>query len=95
MKVTAAIAHDGKSAVETARTFSPDVVLMDLGLPRMNGFETAQALRSLRETQDALLIAVSGYGQDEAVRRSERAGFDRHLMKPVDPNQLLAALQAR
>jgi two-component system CheB/CheR fusion protein len=92
---TAEIAHDGKSAVETAKRFSPEVVLLDLGLPRMNGFETAQALRALLETRDALLIAVSGYGQEDDLRRSERAGFDRHLKKPIDPKQLLAALQAR
>jgi CheY-like chemotaxis protein len=91
----ARVAHDGASAIEIARVFAPDVVLLDLGLPGMNGFETAQALRAIPEMRDVLLIAISGYAQEEDRRRSEREGFSGHLTKPVDPRQVLALLQGK
>jgi Response regulator containing CheY-like receiver domain and AraC-type DNA-binding domain len=59
-------------------------VLLDIGLPGMNGFEVARALRAEPTTRDCLLVAVSGYGQAEDQRQSQEAGFDRHLVKPVD-----------
>ncbi len=68
-----------------ARAFRPDVVLLDIGLPGMDGFEIASALRALPETSRAHLIAVSGYGQDKDRALSAQAGFDLHLVKPVDP----------
>jgi PAS domain S-box-containing protein len=83
-------AHDGVSALEVARAYQPDVVLLDIGLPRMDGYEVARRLRSQTDLQDALLIAVTGYGQEEDRRQAAAAGFDAHLIKPAD----LAALQA-
>ena len=90
------MAHSGKAGVEAAKALRPDVVLCDLGLPEMDGFEVAQALRSDPATTWARLIAVSGYGQDDDRHRSEQAGFDLHLTKPIDPanlQRLLAVLQ--
>jgi CheY-like chemotaxis protein len=65
---------------------------MDIGLPDMDGFQVAARLRELDCCKDALLVAVSGYGQPEHVRRSQEAGFDRHLIKPVDLDALTAIL---
>ena len=78
------IAHDGPAALEAARRFAPSVVFLDIGLPGMSGFQVARALRAMPETKGCLLIAVSGYGQAEDHRNSQEAGFDRHLVKPVD-----------
>jgi CheY-like chemotaxis protein len=83
------IVHDGLSALDAAKAFRPQVVLLDIGLPGLNGYEVARRLRSDPLTKDVLLVAVSGYGQDEDRRRSQQAGFDHHLVKPVD----LVALQ--
>jgi CheY-like chemotaxis protein len=67
-----------------AQEFKPRIVLLDIGLPGMNGFEVARALRAEPATRDCLLVAVSGYGQSEDQRQSQEAGFDHHLVKPVD-----------
>ena len=67
----------------------PDVILLDIGMPRMDGYEIARQVRERPETQAVLLIALTGYGQDEDRRRSHEAGFNSHLVKPVD----LAALR--
>jgi CheY-like chemotaxis protein/anti-sigma regulatory factor (Ser/Thr protein kinase) len=82
------IAHDGPAALEAARGFKPSVVFLDIGLPGMNGFQVARALRAAPETKDCLLIAISGYGQAEDQKNSKEAGFDRHLVKPVDMLEL-------
>ncbi len=82
------IAGTGDAGVATARRFHPEVVLCDLGLPGMNGFEVAEALRHDPATAAARLIALTGYGDDEDRRRSHAAGFDLHLTKPVDPGLL-------
>lgn len=88
-----AIAEDGRSGVEKTREWRPDVVLCDLGLPGMNGYEVARALRT--EHDGALrLVAVSGYAQEEDVRRAADAGFDAHLAKPADPARLEGLLRA-
>jgi two-component system CheB/CheR fusion protein len=86
-----AIAHDGPAALDAARRHRPDVVLLDIGLPGMDGYEVARALRHEGFT-DALLIAVSGYGQDEDFKRSQAAGFNHHLVKPVDFDSLIMLL---
>jgi CheY-like chemotaxis protein len=78
------VAYSGPEAVALARQFQPTVVLCDLGLPGMDGYEVARALRGDPETRAACLIAVSGYGQEEDVQRSREAGFDLHLTKPID-----------
>jgi len=87
------LACSGMDGLEAARHFHPEVVLCDLGLPGMSGFEVAAELRRDPATRSAKLIAVTGYGRDEDRRRSKEAGFDLHLTKPVDPAQLRALLQ--
>ena len=76
------LAHDGMAAVESARTLLPDMILLDIGLPRMNGFEVARTLRSEPRFHETMLVALTGYGADEDRRRSREAGFDMHLIKP-------------
>ncbi|MDG3008329.1 PAS domain-containing hybrid sensor histidine kinase/response regulator [Paludisphaera mucosa] len=91
-----ATAYDGPSAVELARSVRPDAVLSDIGLPGMDGYEVARRLRG--DGAGALLIAISGYGQEEDRRRSREAGFDHHFIKPVDYeslSELLARLTPR
>jgi signal transduction histidine kinase/DNA-binding response OmpR family regulator len=85
-------AHEGMAAIEIAQEFQPDVVLLDIGLPGMNGFEVANRLRAQPQLRDALLIALTGYGEAESRSRSVQAGFDFHMVKPADVNQLLALL---
>lgn len=80
------IAYDGPPALTLAEAFQPQVVLLDLNLPAMDGYEVARKLREKPETQEVVLAAVSGWGQPEDRRRSKEAGFDRHYVKPVDPN---------
>jgi two-component system, sensor histidine kinase len=90
------LAYTGEAGLVQARDWHPDVVLCDLGLPQMDGFAVAQALRHDPATASTRLIAVTGYGQDEDRHRSDEAGFDLHLTKPVDPKELqrlLAVLQ--
>jgi signal transduction histidine kinase len=87
------LAASGADGLQAAREFHPEVVLCDLGLPGMNGYEVATALRKDPSTSSARLIAVTGYGRDEDRRRSEEAGFDLHLTKPVDPARLQALLK--
>jgi PAS domain S-box-containing protein len=82
------LAHAGTTGVETAKRWHPDVVLCDLGLPEMDGYGVARTLRNDPDTASTRLIAVSGYGQEEDRKRSEEAGFDLHLTKPVDPAEL-------
>jgi signal transduction histidine kinase len=83
------IANDGMAALKVAQEFRPDVVLLDIGLPGMNGFEVANQLRSQPASRDALLIALTGYGEAESRSRSAQAGFDFHMVKPADVNLLL------
>jgi signal transduction histidine kinase/DNA-binding response OmpR family regulator len=85
-------AHEGMAALAIAEDFRPDVVLLDIGLPGMNGFEVANRLRSQPHSRDALLIALTGYGEAESRSRSEQAGFDFHMVKPADVGLLLSML---
>jgi len=78
------VAHDGPSALEKAREFHPEIILLDIGLPGRDGFELAGDLRAAAGLARYTLIAVTGYGQEEDRRRSREAGFDAHLTKPVD-----------
>lgn len=82
------IAADGSAALAAAREFRPDVVLLDIGLPRMDGYEVARQLRREPGMDEALLAALTGYGQEQDRRRSQEAGFDLHLVKPVNPSTL-------
>jgi signal transduction histidine kinase len=87
------LAASGTDGIEAARQFHPEVVLCDIGLPGMTGFEVAEELRRDPVTRSAKLIAVTGYGRDEDRQRSKEAGFDLHLTKPVDPAQLRRVLR--
>lgn len=88
----ARVAIDGESALAAAREFMPAIVILDIGLPGMNGFEVAQQMRQLPETRDALLIALTGYGEAESRQRSQKAGFDHHVVKPADIDFLLSVI---
>jgi CheY-like chemotaxis protein len=91
-------AHDGMEAVEAAAAFLPDVVLLDIGLPKLNGYEAARKIRDQPWGQRMILVALTGWGQDEDRRKSSEAGFDAHLVKPVDHaalNKLLADLRPK
>lgn len=85
---TVEIAFSGPAGVKVAEQFHPDVVLCDIGLPGMDGYEVARLLRGNPETAGTRLIAVTGYGQDEDRARAREAGFDLHLTKPVEPSHL-------
>jgi CheY-like chemotaxis protein len=87
-----AVAFSGTDGVEMAQTARPDVVLCDIGLPGMDGFAVAELLRRNPETAAVRLIAVTGYGQEEDRQRALEAGFDVHLVKPVEPGRLLEHL---
>ncbi len=81
-------AHDGESAVETAEAFLPEVVLLDIGLPKLNGYEVAQRIRERPWGTSMFLIAVTGWGQDEDRQRSSEVGLNVHMVKPVEPSEL-------
>jgi CheY-like chemotaxis protein len=82
-------AHDGIAALKIAETFRPDVVLLDIGMAGMNGFEVARTIRSKPWGSGVVLVAQTGWGQDEDRRRAREAGFDAHLTKPVDQAALM------
>jgi CheY-like chemotaxis protein len=86
------IATDGMSALDKTREFLPEVVILDIGLPGMSGFEVAQRMRQMPETRAALLIALTGYGEAESRMRSKKAGFDHHVVKPADIDSLLGLI---
>lgn len=89
-------AHDGESAVATAESFLPEVVLLDIGLPKLNGYEVAQRIREQAWGASMFLIAVTGWGQDEDRQRSSEVGLNVHMVKPVEPavlERLLAELR--
>ena len=85
-------AHDGLRAIEIAREFIPEVVLLDIGLPTVSGYEVAVWLRGMPAMDKALLVAVTAYGQEEDRRRTRQTGFDAHLVKPAAPEALNALL---
>ena len=93
MGYSVTIAYDGTSGIDMARQLRPDVILLDIGLPRMDGYAVARHLRSLPDLATTRIIALTGYGQD-ASERVRAAGMDRHLIKPVDADELLAVLGA-
>jgi len=90
-------AYDGLEAVEAAENFRPDVVLLDIGLPELNGYDVARKIREQSWGQKMVLVALTGYAQEEDRHRSQEAGFNHHLTKPVDPvalKKVLASLSA-
>ncbi len=78
--------------MEAAATFRPDVVLLDIGLPKLNGYEAARKIREQPWGKNMLLVALTGWGQEEDRRRTQQAGFNAHLVKPVDLDALQALL---
>jgi CheY-like chemotaxis protein len=78
-------ASNGLEAVEAAAKFRPDVLLLDIGMPKMNGYEAAQHIRRQPWGKDMVLVALTGWGQEEDYRRTLEAGFNYHLTKPVEP----------
>jgi len=86
------MAHDGKDAVKQAEQFNPDVVFLDIGMPVLDGHETARLIRQQPWGKDMVLIALTGWGQNEDRRRSQDAGFNHHLVKPADPDQVAKLL---
>lgn len=86
------VAYDGPAALEAAVSFKPEAVLLDIGLPGLDGFQVAGELRLRPPTESALIVAVTGYGQEDDQRRSREAGFDHHLVKPVDPQVIYELL---
>ena len=89
------VVYDGAAALEAARTFKPQVGLLDIGMPGMDGVELARRLRTDLQLKDLLLVALTGYGRDEDRQRSSNAGFNAHLVKPVDVTALNALLAQR
>ncbi len=82
------VAHSGPEAIEEANVFHPDVVLLDIGLPGMDGYEVARTLRTRHGPDELKLVAMTGYGREEDRRRSGEAGFNEHLVKPLDLDAL-------
>ena len=81
-------AHDGDEAVEVAEAFRPDVILMDIGMPGTNGYEACRRIREAAWSAGMTIVAQTGWGQEDDRRRARAAGFDGHLTKPVDPQEL-------
>ena len=86
--------HDGPVTLEAALAYRPDVVLLDIGLPGLDGFEVAKRIRQQPMLQDLVLVAMTGYGQETDRRRSQEAGFDHHLVKPADFDEVLKILES-
>jgi CheY-like chemotaxis protein len=83
---------DGAAALEAIARETPDVVVLDIGLPGMDGFEVAERIRALPQGNDVRIVALSGYGRPEDRQKSAAAGFNEHLVKPVDMDKLVRAL---
>jgi len=82
------VAHDGEEALDAVRSFRPDVAFLDIGMPRLSGYEVAEAVRAEPWGRDIKLIAVTGWGQADDKVRARSAGFDQHLVKPIDPTDV-------
>src|SRR5437868_11032136 len=90
------VAFDGRSGLDAIERLQPDAVLLDIGLPGLDGYQVAERMRTLPAHRRTLVVAVSGYGQEEDRARSKAAGFDYHVVKPIDPaviTGLLASLR--
>jgi CheY-like chemotaxis protein len=87
------VAHDGPTGLDKAKKSKPEVVLLDIGLPGMDGYQVAAHLRQEETVKDATLIAISGYGQEEDLRLAKEAGFDHHLVKPIASADLFKLLE--
>jgi CheY-like chemotaxis protein len=86
------VAHDGFTALEVAEQFRPEAILLDIGLPEMDGYDTARMIRELPALKEVLIIAVTGWGQEEDKEKGKQAGFDHHVVKPADSATLMQLL---
>jgi CheY-like chemotaxis protein len=86
------LAHDGVAAIEMAERFRPDVILLDIGLPRLNGYEACRRIRERPWGNRVVIVAMTGWGQESDRQRSREAGFDHHMVKPVDYAALMSAI---
>ena len=84
--------HDGEAAIQAAAEFDPQLVLLDIGMPKANGYEACKRIRAQPGGAGRRIVAITGWGQPDDLRRSEEAGFDRHLVKPVAVEALLPLL---
>jgi CheY-like chemotaxis protein/anti-sigma regulatory factor (Ser/Thr protein kinase) len=89
---TVSVAYDGAQALEALDSFKPNIALLDIGMPGMDGYELARRIRATRRGRDLLLVALTGWGQADDKKRAIEAGFDEHLTKPVDPEHLTQVL---
>jgi signal transduction histidine kinase/ActR/RegA family two-component response regulator len=87
------IAYDGAEAISAAREFRPDIAFLDIGMPKVHGYEVARRMRAEPVTSRCMLVAVTGWGQESDRAQAREAGFDRHLVKPVDPGEIEAILE--
>ena len=85
-------AHDGMAAIGTAEAFRPDLVLLDIGLPQLTGYEVCRRIRQEPWGREMLLVAVTGWGQDEDREKSRQAGFDAHFVEPIELDSLRTLL---
>jgi CheY-like chemotaxis protein len=85
--------YSSRDALERAQSFHPDIMLLDIGLPEINGYEVAERLRAMPQLKDIRLVAVTGYGRSEDRARTRAAGFDDHLVKPVEAIELKRVLE--
>jgi signal transduction histidine kinase len=88
-------AHDGEAAVQQAAAFDPHIVLLDIGMPKLNGYDACRAIRAAAGGAARTLVAVTGWGQPQDVERARQAGFDQHMVKPMDPNALARLISSR
>jgi len=86
------LAYDGLEAVEATEQYRPDVVLLDIGLPKLNGLDACRRIREQPWGKDLVLVALTGWGQEEDRRKSKDAGFDHHMVKPVEYAALMKLL---
>jgi DNA-binding response OmpR family regulator len=86
------VAHDGLQAVELAERLRPGVIVLDIGLPRLNGYDACRRIRETAWGGEVVMIALTGWGQEEDRKRSKDAGFDYHIVKPVDHVELMCLL---
>ena len=91
---TVSVAHDGLQALEALESFKPQLALLDIGMPGMDGYELARRIRATRLGREVQLVALTGWGQADDKKRAAESGFDQHLTKPVDP-ELLTELLTR
>lgn len=87
------VAYDGEEALETEGRFLPDVILLDIGMPKLSGYDVARRIRDARGAK-VLIVAITGWGQEDDRRRAREAGFDHHFTKPVDYQALLDVINA-